>query len=75
MKSKERNMQSYLWIDKKTGKTIRVERPMRESQRPPEQSELLINRFMSISEVEKAEWERLIEGGSFSKGFGKKGSW
>ena len=67
-------MQSYLWHDNKTGKTIRVERPMNDNKVPPTTEELLTNNnFMTLNEIKNADWERVIEGGSFTLHWNNKG--
>lgn len=64
-------MPLYLWLDKKTGKTVEVMRSFAEYEKPPMEEE--------SPGTAEAEWERQIEGGqSVVKGQGwgsGKGYW
>ena len=61
----------YVWTDKTSGKEVEVDRKMLDSQVEPtiEEAE------MSEEEYEKAEWERVITGGSATITWGGKGYW
>ena len=63
----------YTWRHKPTGLKIEVERKMQDSEAPPTESELIEKGL--IEEDFKTDWEKVVTGGSFSKGFGQKGSW
>ncbi len=64
-------MPLYLWLDKKTGKTVEIMRSFAEYEKPPTEEE--------SPGTAEAEWERQIEGGqSVVKGQGwgsGKGYW
>ena len=61
----------YLWLDKRTGKTVEVMRSFAEYEKPPTEEE--------APGMSDAEWERQIEGGQAvvkGQGWGSgKGNW
>lgn len=61
----------YVWLDKNSGKTVEVSRPMEAYDVPPTPQEALDAGVV----YEEAEWEKRVTGGSGTIGFGLKGSW
>lgn len=63
-------MPLYLWLDKKTGRTVEVMRSFAEYEKPPTEEE--------APDMADADWERQIEGGQSvvkGQGWGGKGTW
>lgn len=65
----------YLWACKDTGKMVEVDRSISEYNEPPTLVECMANGW-TFDEFDKVkDWIKIITGGSFHKGFGKKGYW
>lgn len=64
----------YVWMDKKTGIKVEVDRRMAESNVKPDKPEA-IKAGMEVEDYAEAEWQKVITGGIGTIGFGMKGAW
>lgn len=64
----------YVWLDKKTGIEITVDRSMKDFKVKPSRIEAA-QQGMEVEDYKEADWERLVTGGSTTIGFGMKGNW